>query len=101
MYYTYMLRCDDNSIYTGITTDINRRMSEHFNKEKPAAKYTKIRTPIKLEASWSSENRVDATKLEYRIKKLTKPQKELLIKDPSVFEKFLDEKLICSNYKRL
>lgn len=41
MYYTYMLRCEDNTIYTGITTDISRRMEEHFCKDKKCAKYTK------------------------------------------------------------
>ena len=40
MYYVYMLRCKDNSIYTGITTDINRRMEEHFSKGQKCAKYT-------------------------------------------------------------
>ena len=34
MYYTYMLRCENNSIYTGITTDVKRRMEEHFSKDK-------------------------------------------------------------------
>ncbi len=49
MYYVYMLRCEDNSIYTGITTDINRRMSEHFNKTEKCAKYTKTHLSQKLE----------------------------------------------------
>ena len=41
MYYTYMLRCTDNSIYTGITTNIERRMEEHFKQNEKCAKYTK------------------------------------------------------------
>ena len=49
MYYIYMLRCKDNSIYTGITTDISRRMKEHFNKEKRCAKYTLTHSAKKLE----------------------------------------------------
>ena len=40
MYYTCMLRCKDNSIYTGIALDINKRMKEHFYKDKNCAKYT-------------------------------------------------------------
>lgn len=48
MYYIYMLRCEDNSIYTGITTDINRRMKEHFSKNKKCAKYTLKHTAKKL-----------------------------------------------------
>ena len=41
MYYTYMLRCTDDSIYTGITTDLKRRMDEHFTQGEKCAKYTK------------------------------------------------------------
>ncbi len=40
MYYTYMIRCKDNSIYTGITTN-RKRMQEHFTKDEKCAKYTK------------------------------------------------------------
>lgn len=80
MYYTYMLRCEDNSIYTGITTDIKRRMKEHFEKDKKCAKYTFRHTPQKLECVWKSENRILASKLEYSIKQLSKIQKEELIK---------------------
>ena len=52
MYYTYMLRCENNSIYTGITTDIKRRMEEHFSKDPKCAKYTKSNKPTKLECVW-------------------------------------------------
>ena len=90
MYYTYMLRCADNSIYTGITTDLKRRMDEHFNKLDTAAKYTHSHTALKLEIAWSSENKSLASKLEYHIKHyLTKTEKEKLIiqKDLSMFSK--------------
>lgn len=40
MYYVYMLRCIDNTIYTGITVDVDRRMKEHFSKNEKCAKYT-------------------------------------------------------------
>lgn len=79
MYYIYMLRCMDNSIYTGITTDIERRMNEHFSKDKRCAKYTETHTPKKLESLWETDTRVFASKLEYHIKSLTKKQKESLI----------------------
>ena len=72
MYYIYMLRCKDNSIYTGITTDIARRMKEHFNKEKRCAKYTLTHSAKKLEALWVAENKSLASKLEFNIKKLKK-----------------------------
>ena len=98
MYYTYMLRCENNSIYTGITTDVKRRMEEHFSKDPKGAKYTKSHKPIKLECVWESENKVLASKLEYRIKTLTKAQKEELIKNHTL-EKYLAEKIECDKYK--
>ena len=97
MYYTYMLRCENNSIYTGITTDIKRRMEEHFGKDKKGAKYTKSHIPKKLECAWKSENKILASKLEYWIKKLTKTQKEDLIKN-HILEKYLAEKIECDKY---
>ena len=80
MYYVYMLRCTDNSVYTGITTDVEKRMSEHFSKDEKCAKYTKTHSAKKLEAVWVTENRKLASKLEFNIKKnLSKIQKENLI----------------------
>lgn len=81
MYYTYMLRCEDNSIYTGIATNLERRMKEHFEKTKQCAKYTLRHTAKKLECAWQTENRALASKLEYAIKQLTKQEKEELIKE--------------------
>ena len=97
MYYTYMLRCENNSIYTGIASDVKRRMEEHFSKDKKGAKYTKSHTPLKLECVWESEDKVSASKLEYRIKKLTKKQKEELIINKNL-EQFLSQKLDTSKY---
>ena len=77
-YFIYILRCQDNSLYTGITTDLARRLSEHKGGGK-GAKYTAAHPPLKFEAAWSADCRSDASKLEYRIKALTKPEKELLI----------------------
>lgn len=99
-YYTYMLRCQDNSIYTGITTDVKRRMEEHFGKTSLCAKYTLHHTPKKLEAVWKSDNRVLASKLEFHIKKLNKKQKEeILLKNN--LSKFLQEKIQEQNYVRI
>ncbi|CAM3620506.1 GIY-YIG nuclease family protein [Erysipelothrix urinaevulpis] len=86
MYVVYMIRCDDNSLYTGITTDLSRRMKEHVKKTPKAAAYTKSRNVISLEALWHANDRSSASKLEYSIKKLSKPQKEALILDPDVFD---------------
>ena len=79
MYYTYMLRCSDNSIYTGMTNNLENRINEHLSKSKKGAKYTKSHNAIKLEVAWKSNSKSLACKLEYQIKNLTKQQKENLI----------------------
>ena len=99
MYYTYMLRCQDDSLYTGITTNIARRTKEHFDKNERSAKYTRTHTAEKLEAVWESDDRTLASKLEYHIKRLTKKQKERIILE-NCLEKFFSEKIDCEKYKR-
>lgn len=79
MYYIYMLQCSDNSLYTWITTDLERRIFEH-NSSELWAKYTSARRPVKLVYFEESENRSMATKREWEIKKMTKKQKLDLIK---------------------
>lgn len=102
MYYTYMLRCTDNSIYTGITTDLERRMNEHFLQDVKAAKYTKRHKPQKLEIAWCSENKITAAKLEYHIKKrLNKKQKEDLIENYKLLKKYSFDKIDSFIYKKV
>ena len=102
MYYTYILRCKDNSLYTGITTDLERRLKEHKEKGEKTAKYTKTHTAEKFEIAWESESRVLASKLEYNIKKkLEKKQKEALIKNPKLLESFLGDKIQSELYKEV
>lgn len=98
MYYVYMLRCKDNSIYTGITTAISRRMEEHFSKNDKCAKYTFRHEALKLEKLWQTENRSLASKLEYNIKRLNKLQKEKLIIDNDSFEELLSNQVECDKY---
>lgn len=73
----YIVRCSDNTYYTGITTDMDRRLNEH-NSGK-GAKYTRTRTPVELEETQEFPDRSSASKEEYRIKKLSRTQKEELI----------------------
>ena len=77
-YFIYILRCSDDTLYTGITMDIERRIDEH-NSSAKGAKYTKIRRPVKLVYSETSEDRSSASKREYQIKKLTRSKKLELI----------------------
>lgn len=100
MFYTYMLRCEDNSIYTGMTSDLKRRFEEHKAKNIKSAKYTITHSVLKIEAAWKSETRSTASKLEFHLKKLTKLQKESIIKDDSNFAMYLREKINCEEYKR-
>lgn len=81
MYYTYILRCEDNSLYTGITTDLERRMLEHFSRGEKGAGYTKSHRFVSLEAAFQSCSRGKASRLEYLIKKLSKAKKEDIIED--------------------
>ena len=78
-YFIYILRCNDDTLYTGISTDITRRLFEHNNSNK-GAKYTKVRRPVSLVYSEESTDRSTASKREYEIKKLTREKKLELIK---------------------
>lgn len=100
MYYIYMLRCKDNSIYTGITIDLQRRIEEHITKGKKCAKYTMRHTAIKLELAWQTDNRSNASKLEYQIKHLNKTQKENIILNPENI-KMLEGKINLKDFKNI
>ena len=78
MYYLYILKCADRTLYTGITTDLKRRVIEH-NSTKLGAKYTSSRRPVKLVYSKKFKNRSTAAREEARIKKLKKVEKLKLI----------------------
>lgn len=86
MYYTYIIRCKDNSLYTGYTSDIKRRIEEH--KKGINSKYTRAKGFDKLEVYFISDTRSNAMKLESYIKKLSRKKKLLIIESP---ELLLDE----------
>ena len=69
----------DDSIYTGITTDVDKRLATHNNGK--GAAYTKSRRPFVLRRTFTVENRSEASKLEYKIKQLSRKNKLLLISD--------------------
>ncbi len=77
-YFVYIVRCSDKTLYTGITTDVDRRIEEHNSSDK-GTKYTSLRRPVELVYSEASEDRSKASKREYEIKKLTKLKKLELI----------------------
>ncbi len=77
-YFVYIVKCSDETLYTGIATDIHRRLDEHNNSSK-GAKYTRVRRPVELVYFEVCEDRSSATKREYFIKKLSKKKKLELI----------------------
>ena len=99
MYYIYIIRCTGDPLYTGITNDVHRRMSEHFSQNEKCAKFTRSHQAESLEALWSTADRSLASKLEYRIKQLTKPQKLRLIADNECFSSLFGSET-ASLYKR-
>lgn len=79
-YYLYILKCADSTLYTGITTNLQRRVQEH-NANNLGAKYTRGRRPVELVYFQEFNNRSEASKEESLIKKLTRLQKMTLIKN--------------------
>ena len=79
-WFVYMLRCSDDSLYTGVTTDLERRVQEH-NGDNSVTKYTRVRQPVTLVYYEKADCRSTAVKREAAIKKLRKKNKEQLIQD--------------------
>ncbi|HRU98349.1 MAG TPA: GIY-YIG nuclease family protein [Ruminococcus sp.] len=91
MYYVYIIKCKGGLLYTGITTDMERRFAEHSGRLAGGAKFTRSHPPESIEAVWSASDRSTASKLEYVIKQLTKAQKLELIADDSCLSRFFGE----------
>ena len=91
MYYIYMVRCSDDSIYTGIAADLGRRLREHTEKAPAAAKYTRSRQVEALEMAWTAEDRSAASRLECAIKRLPREKKLQLIAAPQHMAELLPQ----------
>ncbi|QLD87416.1 GIY-YIG nuclease family protein [Natronomonas halophila] len=76
-HYVYVLECADGSLYTGYTTDVERRVQEHDAGD--GAKYTRGRTPVELVYSESFDSKSAAMSREYEIKQLSRAEKERLV----------------------
>lgn len=77
MHYIYIVECCDETLYTGYTTDLDRRVKTH--NEKKGAKYTRGRTPVVLKYYEEFDNKGDAMKREIQIKGMPKEKKLILI----------------------
>jgi putative endonuclease len=93
MWFVYLLRCSDDSIYCGITNNLDRRIKAHSNGK--GAKFTRSRLPILLIYLEERENRSEALKREYEIKKMSKKDKIILTKN------FLDSSKQLCHYTKL
>lgn len=79
MYYFYILRCSDNTLYSGITNDLKKRITDHNSSAGKGAKYTRSRRPVCLVYTEKYSSKSDALKREIEVKKWAKMKKELLI----------------------
>ena len=77
-YNVYILRCADGSLYTGIAVDVARRLDEHRHGAR-GAKYLRGRLPAELVFECPAGDRAAAQRLERRVKRLSKPQKEAIV----------------------
>ena len=99
MCYTYIIRCKNNSLYTGYTTDIERRMKEH--KQGINSKYTKAKGFEKLEIYFESNSKSEAMKLEYYIKRQSRSKKIWIINNPSMFIEEVKDLILDENIRKL
>jgi putative endonuclease len=81
----YILKCGDRTLYTGITSDLQKRLEKH--RKGTASKYTRSRLPVKLVHHEHCKGRSDALKKEHAIKKLSRAEKEAYIRKPWTIER--------------
>ena len=91
VWYVYMIRCHDGSLYTGITTDVSRRFAEHREGSPKGAKYLKGRGPLTLVFSKKIGGKGLALKIERKIKQMTKAGKEALLQNNKVVSSLIRE----------
>lgn len=78
-WFLYLIRCKDRSLYTGITTNVKRRLEEHQNDERKAAKYLRGKSPLALVWQAKIGDKSTALKMENKVKRLSKVTKEKLV----------------------
>lgn len=100
-YYIYIVECNKNKLYTGITIDYKRRFLEHKTKNKKAAKFTKVYDVKQIVALYKTEGRSLASKLESRIKQLDKKQKNELINNNKYFKVFFKDYFDTKLFRRI
>jgi putative endonuclease len=90
-WYLYLIRYRDGSIYTGISTDVNRRFLQHQKPSKGGSKYLKGRGPLELVFQAKVGNYSLASKVEFKIKKLPKDKKEKILRDTHYLDEIIQK----------
>ena len=93
VFYFYILRCSDNSLYCGVTNNPERRVREHNSNNSKASRFTRTRQPVKLVYAEEYKDLKSAMRRELQIKKWPKAKKEALISDNRQLLKKLSKKL--------
>ena len=88
-WWVYLVRCKNNSLYTGITLDVEKRFSQHQHSQKKAAKYFWGKRPLRLVAQKEIGEKSLALKVEHWIKRLKKSPKEELVNDISLIDEII------------
>lgn len=99
MYYIYMLICDDNSLYTGITNNLKERVITHYYKKPNCAKYTRSHQVVDLSAVWTTDEKGNALRLEKFIKSLPKSAKQNLADNQNLLSEFVGDRFDFNAYK--
>lgn len=86
-----MLRCRDGTLYTGIATDVDRRLAEHEQGIR-GSRYLRGRGPLQLVFQWEVQGRSLASRAEHRIKSLSRQEKERLVVSPARIRELLDHR---------
>ena len=97
-WYLYLVRCGDGSIYTGVSNDVGRRLSEH--RSGKGARYLRGRTPLTLARKIRVGSRGDALKIELRVKRLPRDKKEKLIQGQVRLKDLIRKKITVTSDKK-
>jgi len=90
-WYLYLIRCKDNSLYTGITTDVRRRVKEHQGNDRKGSKYLRGKGPLKLVLKKKIGNKSLTSKVEAKVKNLPKDKKEMFVKGKINIKEIIDQ----------
>ncbi|UCH82241.1 MAG: GIY-YIG nuclease family protein [Nitrospiraceae bacterium] len=91
IWFLYLIRCKDHSLYTGISTDVRRRLKEHQGNDKKGSRYLRGKAPLKTVFKKKIGDKSLASKVEIKVKKLPKAKKELLVKGKLRIKEIIDQ----------